>query len=212
MTQSNTPTAVQQQSPSQGGTGLPCPLVLDFSAMAMDDDQLARFCADNSELRIELTADRELIVLPPAFPISGMKNSSISGELYIWAKQDGTGVCFDSSTGFTFANGAMRSPDASWISRERWESVPDEDKLPFSHIASDFVVELRSHSDSVRSLRDKMAEYIANAVRPGWLISPLHGSVPVYRAGALAEVLEKPDSVSGDPLLPGFTLDLKDIW
>ena len=133
-------------------------LVLDFSAVEVTDDQLVQFCADNRDLRIELTAERELILVAPANPASGFQNGSLSGELYIWTKRDGTGLSFDSSSGFTFPNGAMQVPDASWILKERWESVPDDDRLRFSHIAPDFVAELRSRSDSLALLQAKMAE------------------------------------------------------
>ena len=192
--------------------GLPLPLVLDFSAIEMTDEQLVQFCADNGELRIELTAERELIVMPPAFPISGMKNNAISAQIYIWSKQDGTGISFDSSAGFTFPNGAMRSPDASWIARERWDSLEEDELSKFTHIAPDFVVELRSHSDSPAMLQAKMAEYIENGVKLGWLIDPFQRQVHVYRPGQAVEILDEPETVSGDPFLPGFTLNLLEIW
>ena len=212
MTQSQTPAAVKPPSPPDQAPGLPAMLVLNFSVIEMTDDQLVQFCADNGELRIELTAEKELIIMPPAFPITGMRNGVLSGQLYIWTKQDGTGLSFDSSAGFTLPNGAMRSPDASWMSRERWESVPDDDKLRFSHIAPDFVAELRSHSDSLAMLRAKLSEYIENGVRLGWLIDPFNRRVHVYRPGHPVEILDGPETVSGDPVLPGFTLNLLEIW
>jgi Uma2 family endonuclease len=150
--------------------------------------------------------------MPPANPTSGLQNGSLSGELYSWSKQDGTGLFFDSSTGFTFQNGAMRAPDTSWILRERWDAVPDDDKLRFSHIAPDFVVELRSPSDTVAMLQAKMAEYIQNGVQLGWLIDPFLKQVHIYRSGQPVEVLDGPEIVSGDPVLPGFVLNLQEIW
>ena len=212
MTLPNVSTAVPAPSPSLVGAGLPLPLVLDFSAIEMTDDQLVQFCADNGELRIELTAERELIVMPPAFPITGMRNSAISAQVYIWSKQDGTGLSFDSSTGFTFPNGAMRSPDASWIARKRWDSLEADELSKFSHIAPDFVVELRSHSDRLAMLQAKMAEYIENGVRLGWLLDPFVRQVHVYRLGQAVEILDDPETISGDPVLPGFTLNLQEIW
>lgn len=212
MTQSQTGTAVKSPPPTEQGPGLPVPLVLDFSAVEFSDDQLVQFCADNRELRIELTAKRELVIMAPANPTSGSQNGSLSGELYIWTKQDGTGLSFDSSSGFTFPNGAMRAPDASWILRERWETVPDDDKLRFSHIAPDFVAELHSPSDSLPMVQAKMAEYIENGVRLGWLIDLSLRQVHVYRPGQAVEVLNDPETVSGDPVMPGFVLNLLEIW
>ena len=212
MTQSSTTTERGPQTAPAEASGLPWPLVLDFSSVAMTDDQFVKFCSDNRDLRIELTADRELIVMPPANPTSGSQNSSLSGELYIWTKGDGTGISFDSSTGFTFPNGSVRAPDASWILRERWESVPEGDRLRFSHIAPDFVVELRSASDSLAVLQAKMEEYIDNGVRLGWLIDPFDRTVHVYQAGQAVRLLENPDAVSGEPVLPGFILNLSEIW
>lgn len=212
MTQHNTTATIEAPARSRDVIHLPSPLVLDFSAVEMTDDQLVQFCADNGDLRIELTAEKELIVMPPANSTTGWENGIISGELYVWSKQDGTGLSFDSSTGFTFPNGAMRAPDASWIGRERWESLPDEDRRRFSHVAPDFVVELRSSSDSLRTLQDKMAEYIENGVRLGWLIDPFQQRVHVYRPGRDVEVLEAPETVSGENVLPGFVLSLQEIW
>ena len=212
MTQSNVSTAVPEPSTSPVEAGLPLPLVLDFSAIEMTDEQLVQFCADNGDLRIELTAKRELILMPPANPTSGSQNSSLTGELYIWTKQDATGLSFESSSGFTLANGSMRAPDASWILKERWESVPEDDKLRFSHIAPDFIAELRSPSDSVAMLQAKMVEYIENGVRLGWLLDPFVRQVHVYRLGQAVEILDDPETISGDPVLPGFTLNLQEIW
>ena len=194
------------------GECLPNPLALNIRAIEMTDDQLLQFCADNGDLRIELTAQKELIIMPPANPTTGLKNGEISGQLYIWSKQDGTGLCFDSSSGFTFPNGAMRSPDASWIARERWEALDEDDRHKFSHIAPDFVAELRSPSDRLPVAQAKMEEYIENGVRLGWLIDPTQRMVYIYRPGQPVETLENPETVSGEPVLPGFTLNLADIW
>ena len=212
MTQSHAGTTVESPPIPEQGPGLALPLVLDFSAVEMSDDQFVRFCSDNGELRIELSAERKLIIMPPANPTTGSKNQTISGEVYIWSKQDGTGLSFDSSSGFTLPNGAVRSPDASWMSRERWDAIPDDDKLRFSHIAPDFVVELRSPSDTVAMLQAKMAEYIENGVQLGWLIDPFQRQVHIYRSGQPVEVLDGPEIVSGDPVLPGFVLNLQEIW
>lgn len=212
MTQSEMATTVEATPATPESAGLPTPLVLDFRAVEMTDEQFVQFCADNAELRIELTAERELVVMPPANPNTGWKNGTIFGDLYLWGKQDGTGLSFDSSTGFTLPNGAVRSPDASWMSRDRWEAIPEAERNRFSHIAPDFVVELRSPSDSLYMLQTKMEEYIENGVRLGWLIDPFQRRVHVYRPGQTAEILEDPETVSGESVLPGFTFDPQEIW
>lgn len=212
MTQPNTTATVEAPAPPQEGTHLPYPLVLNFRAIKMTDEQLVKFCADNGELRIELTSERKLIVMPPANPNTSRKNYTIAGKFYIWSEQDGTGIGFDSSAGFTFPNGAMRSPDVSWVARERWEALSDEEKNIFSHLVPDFVLELRSPSDTLASLQHKMAEYIENGVRLGWLIDPFQRCVHIYKPGQPVEVLEDPETVSGDPVLPGFVLNLQGIW
>ena len=199
-------------APASEATYLPSPLTLNFRAIEMTDDQLVQFCADNRELRIELTAKKELIIMPPANPTSSQENSSLTAQIYFWTKRDGRGLCFDSSAGFTFPNGAMRSPDASWIARERWESLDAADRRRFSHIAPDFVTELRSPSDRLATLQAKMAEYIENGVRLGWLIDPRQRRVYVYRPGQPVQTLENPETVSGESVLPGFTLNLREIW
>ena len=150
--------------------------------------------------------------MPPAFPTTGMRNNALSAQVYNWSKQDGTGISFDSSAGFTFPNGAMRSPDASWITRERWDALDEDELNKFTHIAPDFVVELRSHTDSLRILQAKMEEYVENGVRLGLLIDPRQRRVYVYRTGQPVDLLENPETVSGDPVLPGFVLNLQDIW
>ena len=212
MTQRDTTATIEAPAPPQDAIHLPSPLVLDFRAIELTGDQLVQFCADNGDLRIELTAEKKLIVMPPASSATGWENGIIYGELYVWAKRDGTGLSFDSSAGFTFPNGAIRSPDASWITRERWEAHPDADKRRFSRIAPDFVAELRSPSDNLGMLQDKMAEYIENGVRLGWLIDPFQRRVHVYRPGRAVEVQEAPALVSGESVLPGFVLDLQEIW
>lgn len=212
MTSADAATAVESPAPPILGGSLPAVLVLNFSAIPITDEQLVKFCADNGDLRIEFSAERELIIMAPAFPISGMRNNALSGQVYVWSKQDGTGISFDSSAGFTLPNGAMRSPDASWISRERWDALAEEELNRFTHISPDFVVELRSHSDNLPMLQAKMAEYIENGVRLGWLIDPFQKQAHVYRPGLPVEVLDDPETISGEPVLPGFDLNLQEIW
>ena len=212
MTQLNTATTVEAPAPPQEGIHLPNPLALNFSAVEMTDEQFVKFCSDNRELRIELTAERELIIMPPANPKTSRKNFTTAGRFYIWSEQDGTGIAFDSSAGFTFPNGAMRSPDVSWLAKERWEALPEDERNKFAHIVPDFVVELLSPSDRLPSAQMKMEEYIENGVRLGWLIEPQQHRVYVYRPGQTAEALENPATVSGEAVLPGFVFNFHDIW
>ena len=191
---------------------LPYRLVLDFRAVSMTDDQLLQFCADNGDLRIELSAAKELIIMPPAGGTTSGRNSELAIDLGIWSRQDGTGKTFDSSGGFTLPNGAMRSPDAAWIPLSRWEMLSESEQRRFPPICPDFVIELRSPSDSLRDVQAKMVEYMENGTRLGWLVDPQLRRVHVYRPGQQVEVLDAPDSVSGEAVLPGFALDLARIW
>jgi Uma2 family endonuclease len=191
---------------------LASPLVLDFKAIEMTDDQFVQFCADNDDLRIELTAKRELIVMPPTNLETGSENLSLSAQLYNWTRQDGSGIGFDSSSMFTLPNGAVRSLDASWMLRERWVALPLEERRRFSHIVPDFVAELRSPSDRLSYVQLKMEEYMENGARLGWLIDPFQRRVYVYRPGQPVEVLENPARVSGEDVLPGFELNPQEIW
>lgn len=189
------------------------PLVLRLGpALELSEDQFFDLCQINGELRIERTADGVLEIMPPAGSTTGYRNSEINMQLRLWAKQDGSGLAFDSSAGFTLPNGAARSPDAAWIARSRWEQVPPEKRDRFAPICPDFVIELRSPSDRLATLQDKLAEYLANGARLGWLLDPPTRHVYVYRPGAPVERLESPDAVAGDPVLPDFTLDLREIW
>ena len=206
----------QAEGPGEttGGRSLSAPhrLVLDFSAVPMTDDQFLQFCADNSDLRFETTADKELIVMPPAGAESGRRNFRFSGLFASWIDQDGTGEGFDSSAGFTLPNGARRSPDCAWMLRWRYNEVDPHRKERFPQIVPDFVMELRSPSDRIRLAQDKMTEWIENGARLGWLIDPFEKRVHIYRPGEPVEVLEDPEIVSGEAVLPGFDLNLQEIW
>ena len=175
---------------------------------------MEQLCALNDEIRIERNAWGELELMAPTKPITGNRNIHISARLYVWAEADGAGIGFDSNTGFTLPNGAMRSPDASWILKSRWAELSEEEVDSFSPICPDFVLELRSTSDSLRNLQAKMAEYLENGARLGWLIDPIdpRHRVYVYRPEVPVEVLDAPETLSGHPELPGFTLDLKPVW
>ena len=191
----------------------PWPLVLrSRPALELSGDQFFDLCQINGDLRIERNADGVLEIMPPAGSATGYRNSEINMQLRLWSKQDGSGLAFDSSAGFTLPNGAARSPDASWIARFRWEQVPQEERDRFAPICPDFVLELRSPSDRLATLQDKLTEYLANGARLGWLLDPQSRHVYVYRPDAPMERLDGPDVVAGDPVLAGFRLDLREIW
>ncbi|NJK29771.1 MAG: Uma2 family endonuclease [Acaryochloris sp. SU_5_25] len=192
------------------------PLPIDLSSLTrmseMSDEQFYDFCRANPDLRIERNAKGEIIIMPPAFADTGNRNSRISGQLFVWSEADGTGEVFDSSSGFTLPNGATRSPDAAWIVSERWHALQPEQQASFAPIVPDFVVELRSSSDTLVSLKEKMAEYIANGVRLGVLIDRKNCQVYVYRPNQPPEILENPESVSCEPELPRFAIKMGKIW
>ncbi|MFP4006779.1 MAG: Uma2 family endonuclease [Spirulinaceae cyanobacterium] len=174
--------------------------------------QFTILAACNQELQLERTAQGELIVNPPTGWETGKRNFTIIGQLYRWYEDYQQGEAFDCSTGFILPNGAIRSPDACWISQERWEALTDEQKDTFPQICPDFVVELRSASDSLKSLQEKMQEYLDNGARLGWLIDPQNCTVTVYRVGLEVEVLSNPIELSGEDILPGFILNMRRVW
>ena len=187
-------------------------ITLDARALELTDEQFFRLCGDNPELRIEMSAEGELIIMNPTGARTGNRNSRLNQRLANWAEADGTGECFDSSTVFRLPNGAKRSPDASWIIRERFEALTPEQQEEFAPICPDFVVELRSKTDRLKRLQEKMQEYADNGAQLGWLIDPLERKVYIYRPRQKVEVLEQPETVSGDPVLRGFVLRLNEIW
>jgi Uma2 family endonuclease len=186
-------------------------LVLNVRSVRLTDDQFYRLCSDNRDLRIEMTAQGELIVMSPTKPEIGRKNAIITARLVVWAERDGTGVSFDSSSEFTLPNGAKRSPDASWIPKSRWNQFTEEEKNQFTKVCPDFVIELRSASDRVRDLQTKMEEYIGNGSRLGWLIDPIDNRATIYRPGQSPETIANPTIISGDPVLSGFLFDFREI-
>lgn len=189
------------------------PLVLHLEPVIMlTDDQFFEFCQLNRDLRIERKASGELVIMPPTGTGTGGRNFKLTVQLGIWVEQDGTGIGFDSSTGFTLPNGAEVSPDAAWVRLERWNALTEEQQEKFAPISPDFVVELRSPSDSLKALQEKMQEYIANGVRLGWLIDRKQKKIYIYRPEVSVECLDNPATVSGDPVLPGFVLNLGKIW
>jgi Uma2 family endonuclease len=182
-------------------------------ALCVTQEQFEALSAANRDLRLERTAEGELIVNPPTGGESGARNRSITGQLDRWYEEhENLGEAFDSSTGFRLPNGADRSPDASWVSRERWEALTPQQRKGFIPLCPDFVIELRSESDSLPKLQAKMGEYINNGARLGWLIDPQNRRVEIYRAQGEVEVLENPTELSGEEVLPGFVLNLRRVW
>jgi Uma2 family endonuclease len=174
-------------------------------------EQFRKLCRDNRDIRLELTAKGELIVMPPTGWESGNRNANLTTDLNIWNRKAKAGMVFDSSTGFILPNGATRSPDAAWVALERINALnPNPDG--FLPLAPDFVIELRSSSDSLKTLQDKMIEYRDNGVRLGWFLNAKEQAVEIYRPGKEVEVLNSLTSLFGEEVLPGFVLDLKDIW
>jgi Uma2 family endonuclease len=178
----------------------------------MDEEQFFEFCQLNKDWRIERTAEGDLEILPPTGGEASNRNADITMQVGIWARQDGTGVAFDSNGVFLLPNGAMRSPDASWMPRVRLTNLTAEQKQRFLPLCPDFVIELRYPSDPLPPLEAKMREYLENGARLGWLLDPGEKKVHVYQIEEDLRILENPQKVSGHPVLQGFVLDLRPIW
>jgi Uma2 family endonuclease len=179
--------------------------------MDLNDDQFYDLCRANHELRFERTAEGEILIMAPTGGETGRRNARLTYTLMQWSDRDGTGIVFDSSTALKLPDGSTKSPDASWIKRERWDKLTGAQKQKFSPICPDFVIELRSATDSVAELQEKMREYIANGAQLGWLIDPQERRAYVYRPNAEVETLDNAETLAGEPVLAGFVLDLKEI-
>ena len=193
--------------------GLNNGLVVDFSPLAtkVSDEEFTELCRLNPELQLERTSEGDLVIIAPTGGKTGRQNAKLIARVTIWAEQDGTGQVFDSSTLFTLPNTAKRSPDVAWVRNERWNTLSAQQQEQFPPLCPDFVVELRSRTDSLKALKEKMDEYISNGAELGWLIDPLDRIVHIYH-GAETEILEDPQAISGEPLLKGFVLDVRALW
>ena len=178
----------------------------------MSDQQFFKLCQLNSDLRLERTSQGHLVIMPPTGGETGRMNFDLTGLFRNWVHADGTGVGFDSSTGFTLPNGAKRSPDLAWVKRARWQALTPQQREAFPPLCPDFVVELRSRSDTLEDLHAKMREYLDNGAQLGWLIDPVDRQVYVYRPQTPVACLDAPQTVSGDPVLPGFVLEMGRVW
>jgi Uma2 family endonuclease len=184
------------------------PIILNLKTVNLSDEQFYQLCHDNDEWRLEQTAQGGLIIMPPVGAISGNRESDLNADLVIWNRHTKLGKVFSSSTIFTLPNGAKRSPDVAWIAKERWDALPLKEQEKFAKICPDFVIELRSRTDSLTQLQAKMEEYLANGVRLGWLIDPMSQQVAIYRPNQAVEIISLPATLSGENVLPEFTLEL----
>ena len=188
-------------------------LTVDFNSIIdLTDEQFYQLCQKNQNLRFERNSTGEIIIMPPVGGESSNRNAGLTAQLWIWNQKYNLGVVFDASGGFKLPNGADRSPDACWVKLDKWNNLTSEQKTKFLPIAPDFLIELLSPSDSLKKTQEKMQEYIKNGVRLGWSINRKNRQVEVYRVGKEVEVLDNPDSLNGEDVLPGFLLDLEMIW
>ena len=190
------------------------PIVLRMPPhLKMTDEDFFEFCQINGDVQIEQNKLGELVIMSPTGLETGNRNFNIAIQLGIWAEKDGTGIGFDSNAGFTLSTGAVRSPDASWMKLDRWNALTPEEKQKFAPICPDFVLELRSASDNLKPLQEKMEEYMEEpGIQLGWLIDRKNRNVYIYRPGMDVECLENPASIGGETVLPGFVLDLSKVW
>ena len=187
------------------------PISLKINTKSWSNDEYFEFCRQNQDLRIETTKDGDLIIMPPTGGETSVKNSEIVIQLGIWARKNKKGKVFESNVEFQLPNGAKKSPDASWILKDRYNALTQLEREGFPPICPDFVVELRSKTDRLKPIQDKMAEYTENGVRLSWLIDPYQKQVHIYRKNGEIEILENPKTVSGEDVLEGFELDLEEI-
>ena len=183
-------------------------VILNIKNVELSDDQFYQLCQINEYYKFEQTAKDELIILPPSNLITGNREAELNGNLMIWNRQTKLGKVFSSSTVFTLPNGGKRSPDVAWIANERWDSLSIQEKEKFAKICPDFVIELRSRTDSLSQLQEKMQEYLNSGLRLGWLIDPQNQQVEIYRQNQSVEIVSLPTSLSGENVLPGFILEL----
>lgn len=190
----------------------PLRLHLGVLMRRVSDAEFFEFCMRHKDFRIERTSEGDLIIMTPTGGKTGRRNSILTMKVGIWAEEDGSGIVFDSSTCFTLPNGAVRSPDVSWVRRERWDALSPDEQDVFPPLCPDFVIELRSRTDSLAVLQEKMEEYIANGAQLGWLIDPKDQRIFIYRPQEPVEQLDDPQMLAGDPVLPGFVLEVARLW
>lgn len=188
-------------------------LTLNLSPVVqLSDDDFYNLCQANRDLKLERTATGQLVVMPPTGGEGGKREADLIVDLGNWNRQTGLGIAFSSSTGFKLPNGTHRSPDAAWVRQERWETLTPQQRRKFPPLAPDFVIELRSATDELETLQQKMQEYMDNGVGLGWLINPQERQVEIYRPGQPPQILDSPSYLSAEDVLPGFILDLSRIF
>ncbi len=178
----------------------------------ISDRDLEKLCRDNPDNRFEITKEGKLIVMSPTGSESGKLNMSLAAQVWNWNNQNKLGVVFDSSTGFKLSNDAVRSPDVSWVEKAKWDSLSKQQQKRFAPVDPDFVIELMSPTDDITELQAKMAEYISCGAKLGWLINPDEKQVEIYRNGRDKQVLDNPQTLSGEDILPNLTVDLAEIF
>ncbi len=178
----------------------------------MTDEEFAEFVAEHPDLWFEMTAEGELLIMPPNHSTTGAQNGELSGQLRDWARRDQRGIVGDSSTGFVLPNGARRSPDASWTRKADIRNLPERSQNGYWHLSPAFAIELRSHSDRLRILRAKMREYIENGTELGWLIDPESQTVEIYRPNREPEMVVGAERIEGEGPVEGFVLELRTVW
>jgi len=184
------------------------PVILNIKTVGLSNEQFYQLCQINENWRLEETAQGELLIMPPVGAISGNRKSEFNADVVIWNRQTQLGKVFSSSTLFILPNGGKRSPDVAWVANERWDALTLEEKEKFAPICPDFVIELRSRTDSLSQLQEKMQEYLQSGLRLGWLINPQNQQVEIYRQNQSREIVELPIALSGEEVLSGFVLDL----
>lgn len=186
--------------------------ILNFDSVCeMTDERFYRLCRNNPEIKFEYSKG-ELTVMSPTGGETGKRNAEITAEFVLWNRKTRLGEVFDSSSGFRLPDGAKRSPDVSWVRKERWESLAPEQREKFPPVAPDFILELRSPTDNLKALQEKMQEYRDNGVRLGWLIDCKNRKAEIWRQGEDTEILQSPETLSGEDVLPGFALNMQLIW
>ena len=184
------------------------PVILNLKNVDLSDEQFYQLCQVNQNWQLERTAKGELVIMPPVGGVSGNREADLNGLVWLWNRQSQLGRVFSSSTIFRLPNGGDRSPDVAWVANERWELLTSEEQEKFPPICPDFVIELRSRTDSLPQLQEKMQEYLNSGLRLGWLINPQAQQVEIYRPNQTVEIVQLPASLSGEDVLPGFVLDL----
>lgn len=180
--------------------------------LQMSDAQFYELCRANPDIKFERNARGELLIMPPTGGETGNRNSELNVDFGIWNRKYKLGFVFDSSTCFKLPNGANRSPDVAWVSRERWDALTPEQREKFPPLAPDFVLELLSPTDSLSIIQAKMQEYIDNGVRLGWLINRKTRTVEIYRPDQPVQVLQNPTTLAGEDVLPEFVLEMAIAW